>query len=334
MRKLLWIVALLMLAWGAWWWAATTALQHSAQTWFEQRRDEGWLAQAADATRGGFPARIALGLTDIQIADPVSGLAATLPQIDITTPGYWPGFVTVTVPDAPILLGDPAYQVTLDTTDATAHLDLHPGTSLQLERMAVLSGPWALNAAAEAVLAADDLSAILHQSPSAPDIYTFDLSIEGLRIAASLRDALGVPAHWPQDFENIGISSFVTFDRPWDRSALHTTRPQPVRISMDGAHLQWGDLQLAASAQIEVDAQGRGTGAVTLRADNWPMMLDLAQTAGVIAPDMRLQTELLIRSFANLSGGPDDLDLNLTLKDGQMALGFIPLGPAPLFILP
>ncbi|MEM6374112.1 MAG: DUF2125 domain-containing protein [Pseudomonadota bacterium] len=121
----------------------------------------------------------------------------------------------------------------------------------------------------------------------------------------------------------------MTFDRPWDRRALEDRRPQPTRIDVEAAEARWGDLRLRFAAALDVDDRGVPTGTVNLRADNWPVMLDLAQAAGFLDARARPQVEGVLARLAGLGGSPDALDVQLNFAAGLVAVGFIPVGPAP-----
>ncbi|MGJ8544273.1 MAG: DUF2125 domain-containing protein [Sulfitobacter sp.] len=334
MRRLIWLICFIALAWGAWWAAASYGMQRSALAWLEARRSFGWQAELGEISRGGFPSQLTLDLRDLALADPYTGLATQLPQIDIATPIYWPGYATVTVPAQPIILSTPSSQVTLTADDAVAKLRLHPGAALQLEDMALTTGPWTLNAPATPLLAAQDMRLAMTQDTGQPDLYHLDLNIDALTPGTLPRSLLRLPDDWPRAFDSFAAQMTVQFDRPWDRSALEQRRPQPRVIKLRRADAKWADLHLLMAADLTVDAQGRGTGKLSLKADNWPAMLDMAQDAGLLPPRLRDQAEGLMRNFAKLSGNRDALDITLSLKDGQMSLGFIPLGQAPRFTLP
>ncbi len=121
----------------------------------------------------------------------------------------------------------------------------------------------------------------------------------------------------------------MSFDRPWDLSALEVTRPQPVRIDLSEARAEWGDLMLRLSGVVDVDAEGRATGEVAIRAQNWPAMLDMAERSGALGAGMRRSVETALGFLAGLSGRREDLDVTLRLDAGFMYFGPLPVGDAP-----
>ena len=122
-------------------------------------------------------------------------------------------------------------------------------------------------------------------------------------------------------------------DRLWDRKALGRTRPQPRVIDLRHAELVWGDIALSLSGTIAVAEDGLATGTLSVAAQDWPTMLTMAESAGYIPPNFRPQAEQMLKGLAQMSGNTDALDLDITVKDGKMSMGFIPLGRAPKIIL-
>jgi hypothetical protein len=125
----------------------------------------------------------------------------------------------------------------------------------------------------------------------------------------------------------------VTFDRPWDLSAIEEARPQPQRIDLAEARAEWGTLLLRMSGALDVDAEGRGTGEIAIRAENWPEMLAMAQRAGLITEGARRTAEGALGFLAGLSGRREDLDVTLRFNEGFVFLGPLPVGEGPRFRL-
>jgi hypothetical protein len=62
-------------------------------------------------------------------------------------------------------------------------------------------------------------------------------------------------------------------------------------------------------------------------------MLDLAEAAGKLSRARRQQSEGILQALAQASGNPKTLDVTLSLGDGAIKLGFIPLLPSPRLLL-
>ena len=55
MRGLITLTFLLAFAWSAWWFIGTNAQKSAIETWMEQRRDAGWVAEVEDESTKRSP---------------------------------------------------------------------------------------------------------------------------------------------------------------------------------------------------------------------------------------------------------------------------------------
>lgn len=333
MRKLFWFLTITALLWSGWWFAATLGMQRGVSGWFEARKAEGWQAEVSDIRQTGFPFALHTQVIAPQLADPETGVAIEMDQIDFKAPTHWPGYMTVELPETPILLASPLARSYLTMDDPGAEMRLHPGTALQLQSMVAKSGTWQLDADDGSLLSGDALHMSLNQSEQTPDSYKVDVVAINVTPGDLSRGILRLPSDWPRAFETFSANMTVLFDRPWDRTALVTRRPQPVVISLHRAEAVWGALRFLAVGDVSVDPLGVPDGSVTLKAENWRSMLDLAQASGSMGPGFRFQVEAILGALANQTGSTRDLDVSLTFQDGRAAIGPIPLGPAPKIVL-
>lgn len=331
MRKLMWMIALIALAWSGWWFVASSGLRGGVSTWLDARAAEGWQAEVSGIEGGGFPVSLRAGLTDLALADPRAGLAIATDRLDISAPTWWPGDVTITLDDGPILLASPLGRNLLTMQDGTMALNLHPGTALELEALGWTSGRWSVADQGAIMSQASDLTLTTTQT----DGPTYDIVARANTFAPgdATRRALRLPDSFPQAFDSLQMRATVTFDTVWDRRALDSRRPQPRQIALHLAEARWGDLHLNFAADLNVDANGIADGEVALQAQNWRSILDLAEASGTLPSELRRQAEGILRALAQASGNPEALDITLNVNKGMIALGFIPLVPAPRLIL-
>ncbi len=331
MRKLYVVVALLCAAWCVWWWVASSTLQNGVQAWFDARRAEGWQAELGSLTGGGFPFHLQAELSDIALADPDAGLAIQTDRLDITAQAHWPGNVSVALDDGPILLASPLGRSALTMQDGQMALNLHPGTALELAALGWTANKWTISDATGVQVEADTLTLTMTQD-SGPT-YDFVARADSFAPGDATRAPLRLPDTFPRAFDSLTMQARVTFDRAWDRRALDTIRPQPRQITLHLAEAKWGGLNLNFAADLSVNAQGVPDGSMSIQAENWRTMLDLAQASGTLPPAFRDQTETVLKLLAGASGNPDTLDVDLTLRDGAIYLGFLPIAPAPRLII-
>ena len=333
MRRLIWILVILSILWCAWWALFGFGLKTGLETWFQDRRDTGWQAEYSRLELNGFPGRVRTDLTDVALADPSAGLAITLPTFSISAPTYWPGDVTIDFPNAPIQVATPQQKSEIDVQGGKADLRLHPGTALELEQLSLATSQWAISTKTGVLYGADDMTLSMVQSQSDPNKYAFVARAAGFSPGEIPRSKLRIPASWPVTFDKLELDGSITFSRPWDLDAIEDTRPQPRTIQLKLAEAAWADLRVFFATDLRVDADGVPTGTVNIQAENWQTMLDLAQEAGLVNPTMRQQAEKGLSQLARFSGDPNALDVQLNFKAGFMAVGIIPIGPAPRLVL-
>ena len=135
------------------------------------------------------------------------------------------------------------------------------------------------------------------------------------------------------EFETLDLDMSATFDGPWNIHALEGPRPQPTKIELTTLAAHWGELDLKLAGSFDIDARGYPMGTLAVKAENWREMIELAISIGAIPENMSKLSLRAGEMLAGLSGRKDTIDAELTLKDGMISLGFIPLGPAPRIVI-
>ncbi|MCA0871555.1 DUF2125 domain-containing protein [Seohaeicola saemankumensis] len=332
MMRLVKIAIVLGLLWSGYWFAAGYGLRSSIAGWFATQQARGWQADYADMSTSGFPLHHVTTLTSPALADPRTGAAWQADWLHLQSPAIWPGQQTLMFADTPQRLSYFDQTAVIEAQDMVAALRLHPGVALELDSMALTSGPWTIIDENGAVARADSLTASMVQT-TGPETYDFLVDAQEFSPGTSLRRLLRGAPSLPAAFETLKLDMSVTFDRSWDRSALEDRRPQPHAITLRLADLHWGALRLLAAGQVTVDETGMPTGEVTLKADNWREMLAMAQAAGAIPPQAASPAERVLNMLAGVGGNPNALDVTLGFRNGYVTLGPLPLGPAPRLIL-
>ena len=333
MRRLVWLIAVLAVMWSAWWALASAGLQQATSNWFEDQRRAGWQAEVGEISQHGFPFTLNARLRGISVADPTTGVSFNAPRLDLKAAAYWPGYMTVELPNAPLEIATPTGRFTLETRDAQADLRLHPGVTLQLKSMGFMSGAWHISQAGGGFVSAESLQMAVTQDDAIPEIYQINLDAKTLTPGDVIRDFLALPIDWPVAFDAFTADLNVAFDVPWDRNALTSKRPQPRAVTARRIEASWGDVRLSASGDLTIDPSGIPTGEISMALTNWRKVIDVAQASGALPDAQRTQAEVMLSALANMGGGPNDLDLVLSFQNSEMSLGPIRLGPAPRLIL-
>ncbi|WP_424984847.1 DUF2125 domain-containing protein [Microbulbifer sp. S227A] len=332
MRRVLNILVVLGLVWSAYWYGAGYLLRQGVSAWFTEQVARGWQADYSEIYTSGYPLRHITTLISPALADPATGAAWQAEWLNMDSPAIWPGRQTLAFPETAQRLSYFDQTVTLHAQGMDADLHLRPGPDLVVERMALTSGPWAVEDARGEAMAADGL-VLAMQGTDQPETYRFNVDAPQFVPGAALRKMLRPTAALPESFESFELDMTVRFDRPWDRRALEDRRPQPVAIDLGLAQAKWGALALFAAGQVTVDSNGVPSGELSIKAENWRDMLALAQGSGAV-PDYAIgPAERVLNLLSNMSGNPDTLDVKLGLRDGMVTLGPFPLGPAPYLYL-
>lgn len=332
MRGLIRLIVVLAVLWSAWWLVSAYGLRHSLAGWFDTQRELGWQADYAEIQTSGYPFRHITRLELPALADPATGTAWRADWISFDSPAAWPGRQTLRFADTPQTL---SYLDRTDTVVAqalTADLDLRPGLALQLRQMALTAGPWAVASTDGSVLQAQSLIIDMQQAED-PSVYNLIIAADSFSPSENMRRLSQTAQALPATFETLTLEMQVRFDRPWDRRALEESRPQPQEIILSLADAQWGALRLQAAGRVTVDAEGVPDGSITIKADNWREMLAIAQATGRMPESALEPANRVLGLLAGLGGNPNALDVKLNLRDGFVALGPVPVGPAPRLIL-
>ncbi len=319
MKRLIMIVVLAALGWAGWWFWQAHTLRGHVETWFEDRRQDGWVATYADFSVGGFPNRLDMTFEDLSLANPDTNILWEAPFFQILSLSYKPDHRILIFPN-------------LQTVTTSA--GVHDITSEGLRASVVfLDGDRIDRVNAEAAILnwggtaiADTNAALLRQD---------DTQYQFAFVAKSIARAEGRLTPLAEGrVDDTQINTRITFDKAWDMSTLRDGRPQPTKVDVSLMSYQLAALNLNLAGALDVDDQGRASGELTLRAVNWQDALEQARVGQQLPGSV---TEKLVQGLsvvAGLKGRSDTLDLPLRLIDGQMSLGLIPLGPAPLLQVP
>lgn len=329
MRTLLGVIVLAAALWAGYWFVGSRGIAAGFANWLDARRDAGWVAEAETLEVQGFPNRFDTVFTDLILADPASGLAWEVPQFQINALSYRPNHVIAVWPERQ-LIATPQEKFLLESRDMRASVVIAPDTALAPRRMTLTAEflritpearPEEVSALSALTLAAERLGG---------SEYRLGLRAEGLTLAAPWRDLLDPESRLPRQISGLTADLSVTFDKPWDRTAIEIARPQPVRLKLTLADGRWGDLHLQAAGSLEVDPQGRPEGEITLKARNWREIVTLMRTAGALPEGLLASVESSLGMMARLAGNPETLDIPFGFSSGRMWLGPVPIGPAPV----
>ena len=133
MRFLTGILVVGTLLWGGYWVFGARGIENALAQWFDDRRGEGWVAEAATINTAGFPNRFDTSLVDLELADPDTGLAWRLPLLQILTLSYSPNHIILALPRT-FSVSSPAERISITNAQMRGSVVFVPNTALTLDR--------------------------------------------------------------------------------------------------------------------------------------------------------------------------------------------------------
>ncbi len=326
MRRLTFIVLALAAIYSAYWFVGARALSNGITVQIGNMQDDGWQFDTSDIGTRGFPSRFDTTASDLTLATPDKGVVWTAPFVQALSLSYRPNAVILAFPERQqVTLAGQTFDIGSDGLKASA--TVAASTSLALANFTAETGPLTVDIDAGQLLSITSGLVALRPADTTQNAYDVYADLDDLAPPLALRQLLDPTSNLPATFTQVTIDANVTLDRPLDRHAL-TARdvPRMDALTLNGMTLTWGTMQLRAQGEITIDRAGIPTGRITLDAQNWQQLLDMAVKIGAIDAGL-VQT---IRNMAGLlAGGSNDLSLPVSFQNGLMSVGPIPVGPAP-----
>ena len=332
MGRLIVIVLVLAGLWMGYWAVGSTMLERQLSSWIDARRAEGWAADVGAVEVKGFPNRFDTILTDVQFADPATGVAWQAPFLQLLALAYRPTEVIVVLPETH-RLSTPLQTIDFTSERTRGSVILGAATTLPLERSTFVADALALSSSLGWDAELTQARFATEVVPVRQNAHRLGAELTGLALPRALDRALDPAGILPGRVSRLRLDAELGFTAPWDRRAIEVARPQITDIDLADLSMVWGEVTFQAAGKLTVDAGGIPEGQIDIRAVEWQRLLDMAIAAGVLPPELRGTFERGLGFFAALSGRPDTLDAPLTFRDDRMSLGPIPIGPAPRIVI-
>lgn len=329
MHRLIVIALVLASLWGGYWYVGSSATERAFAAWVADRQADGWVAEAADIATRGFPNRFDTIFTDLELADPNTGLSWVAPEFQILALSYKPNHVVAVWPGTQVI-ATPEQRVEFSGSDVKGSIIVAPTADLSLERSSIVLADITMSSTAGWTSSMERGQLATRRLENGNNRHEVYFEATNLTPASSFVQSLDANDLLPPVFEGITLRANVDFTAPWDRAAIETARPQISYIDLNEMKAKWGELELWLAGEVDVDAQGIPTGNVTVKARNWRQMIEIARASGTLAPELVSTVTGALQFVAGLSGDENTLDVPLRLSDGRMFLGPIPIGTAPV----
>jgi len=329
-RKLIALVLGVAGLWSGYWFIGSTAKHQVISAWLEARRADGWTADYSDFKVVGFPNRFDSRFTDLHLRDPRSGIEWTAPEFDILALSYKPNHIIAVWPPVQ-RLGFPLESVNVQSSRMVASVVFEPDTKLAVDRTSLETADLVLQGSAGWQTSIGSLSLSTRQHPDLAFAHDVVFDAKTLRPTAKLLQTLDPAGTLPTLVDTLYLDMQLGFDAPWDRIAVEQGAPLVTKIEINRLAIGWGNLGLGGKGVLRVSADGRISGVLAVELQNWPAVIDLFASSGAISASVAATIKSGLGLFASeQQTGP--LATTLTLDDGFMKFGPIPIGPAPRFI--
>lgn len=325
MRFLILVVTVLAGLYGGYWFIGRAAVANGATALVSDLQARGWDVSYAGMATMGFPSRFDTTVTDLAVTDPATGAGWQAPLFQVFALSYRPNRVIAVWPETQVI-ALPGQDVTVTAADLRASAAVNASTDLALDAVTVEG---------EAIALASDLGwtaalvrGLFAFRAAGPGPADYDLFTEAtdLTLPAGLTARIDPYGTMPGVVAMLRIDSGLTLDRPLDR---HLTGQAALRgVNLREMQLNWGTVTLTGNGTLTIDEAGVPDGRITLGVRNWERLIALAVAAGVL--DAGLAPTIGNVATALAAGG-DTVSLPLSFQGGFMALGPLPLGPAPRF---
>lgn len=331
MRKLLAIIILAALGWSGYWYVGASARKEALISWLEERRVDGWIAEADRIHVTGFPNRIDVIVTNLSLADPDSGWMWMADEFQLLSLSYkpnhliaaWPGTQTIGTPFEML-------HITADTLRGSVVLE--PSLALTLDRSTIEIEN--LKATSDLGWSAGMESAIFSIQQSTRDAVPpfsndISLNIDGFSPPEGQIAGMDRASLLPGTMQNARLDATLSFDRPLDRYAVEQENPGLTQVNINEVSATWGKLDLRGQGRVVADSDGFADGEIKIRARNWRDMLDLAEVSGSVSPGIMSAVRAGLDLISMFSGGGETLTVPLEFDNGKTKLGPVVLGDAP-----
>lgn len=333
-RWLLWGLGAILIAAGAWvtWWIIGSEGQRTAfELWLEKQRERGWQAEASNIEMTGFPGAFQLTATDLKLADPANDWAWDAPVLHAESSAAMPTRIAVRWP-ATQNVGTTQDQVTIQSDTLETLLDLRPGPAMALREAATDASNLVLTARSGWTGSAASVDLNVKERPedlAPPNSYDLRGVLTKVELPKALVEKLDPTALLKPELDEVTLIGHAALDHPVDRQTVEDGRIAVRAATIREAGFAWGDMKLVIKGSFTVDDAGYPNGKINIEAREWQRIVQLAVTSGVIDRNMAETIVGAVQLVTAFSGGGDDLNVPLGLKNGEVRLGPFAIAEAP-----
>jgi hypothetical protein len=315
-------VVALAAIYSGYWFVGARAVNRSIPDVVAQMRDGGWDVRHGDVTVRGYPSRFDSTITAPFLSPPDAAWSWETPFFQVFALAYQPNKVIATMADTQRLrLGDQVLDIQTERLRASGAVAAR--TDLALDAITVeVAAATVTSDRGWQISLARALGAM--RAATGEAAYDIHFDLDDIALPPEILRAAGPAGDVASTMQNFVLDGTVALDQTLDRRVVMPVLVRAVELRQ--MVVDWGDVTVRADGALTFDALGVPDGKVTLRTAQWETLIDLMSASGLIDPGVTPTVKNVARA---MSGGGGVLDLPVVIRNGQMAVGPVPLGPAP-----
>ena len=325
MRVILWVCLALGVAWGGYWFVGARAVESGVAQWFAATAANGVIATNQSVSVAGFPSRFDLTVTEPHLADPASGWGWRAPFAQVFSMTWKPWHLIAALPNDQEI-DAPGQKIMLHSTALKGSLRLHPSTDLTLAEIVIEGHDLAATSDLGWTIGAKSLLFAIAEDTTQKNAQHLGLDATDLTPDANLTTQL---PRLGDRITTLHLDATLLLTAAIDRH-IAETQPKLAGIKLKDFHGVWGTLKISAAGDILRAPEGYADGKIDVQIEDWRQIPKLVVALGLVQPGMEKSIERGLELLANSGPDPTVLALPLEFKSGQMNLGPLPLGPAPM----
>lgn len=332
MRRIVFIIFAGFAIWAGLWVYGEDAKTERAENWFVEQQEQGWIAEYDELDVRGFPNRYDTYLKGVKLADTDTGWAWDAPELEILSLSYQPNHLILVFPPEHELR-TPKEDFLISHSDLKGSVVFEPSTDFELNRSSFEGTGivWLSEGKSEDhAVTVEDLRVSTRKTPGGVQSHDIAISAKNVGLGPSLLSQLSRANLDRTQFETINFTATAGFRGVWDGPALSRSGPDLRDLSVDNLEIQFSDMRLRATGDLEVDRAGYPTGSLAVRAENWQDIVSMASQNGILSNDVAAAVTTGLELLSRFSGNEEHLDFTLRFSNRQAYAGPFPLGEAPV----
>lgn len=329
MRKLIVLVVVAATLYGGYWFVGRSQIQDRLTEALVQVDAGDYDLSYGTLKTQGFPSRFDTTITDLEFSDPASRMTYFAPLFQLFALSYRPNEVIAVFPSEQTFAFD-GEVFTLITNDMRASGKVRPNASLAFQTATIEADNPRIRTDDGAELAMASLLAAMRLSPGTTQTYDAFLEARSIVLPQDIRRMIDPQNLQPPIIQSLRFDSDVALSAPLELNGDAAMSAMIDTLSITEFALTWGDMSVSAIGDVTPDAQGVLNGSISISARNWQQALDLAVSTGAVNADRRFLVLEIANNMDETPHIPDTLTVTLNITDGNMMLGMMPLGVAPV----